>query len=160
RGPHVCLPSSARKQRLPRKQQGVGSIPTGGSITRFAGRRPCVLNQLRSARLPTRPHLHLPSPPGDEPHSAAGRHPAADFTQRRPREWAGGTIMFKFTKFFATKSTQQSEPIPGTSQVPNSAGSYAWQLDDWQRLDRFLVLGTEGGTYYVGERELTIENAN
>jgi len=67
--------------------------------------------------------------------------------------------MFKFTKFFSTKTTPQSEPIPGTSQVANSAGGYAWQLDDWARLDRFLVLGCEGGTYYVGERELTIENA-
>ena len=67
--------------------------------------------------------------------------------------------MFKFTKFFSTKTTPQSEPIPGTSQVPNSAGGHAWPLDDWARLDRFLVLGCEGGTYYVGERELTIENA-
>ncbi|MDB4961298.1 MAG: RNA-binding protein [Myxococcales bacterium] len=67
--------------------------------------------------------------------------------------------MFKFTKFFSTKTTPQSEPIPGTHQVPNSAGGHAWQLDDWARLDRFLVLGCEGGTYYVGERELTIENA-
>ncbi|MBL0212489.1 MAG: TROVE domain-containing protein [Myxococcales bacterium] len=68
--------------------------------------------------------------------------------------------MFKFTKFFSTKATSQDQPIPGTSQVPNSAGGYGWQLDDWARLDRFLVLGSEGGTYYVGERELTIENAS
>ncbi|MDX2092870.1 MAG: TROVE domain-containing protein [Kofleriaceae bacterium] len=68
--------------------------------------------------------------------------------------------MFKFTEFFATKSTPQHDPIPGTSQVPNSAGGYAWELDDWARLDRFLVLGSEGGTYYIGERELTIENAS
>ena len=67
--------------------------------------------------------------------------------------------MFDFKKYFSTKATKQSQPIPGTNQVPNSAGGYAWQLDDWARLDRFLVLGCEGGTYYVGERELTIENA-
>ncbi len=67
--------------------------------------------------------------------------------------------MFDFKKYFSTKATPQSHPIPGTNQVPNSAGGYAWQLDDWARLDRFLVLGCEGGTYYVGERELTIENA-
>ncbi|CAN5921417.1 TROVE domain-containing protein [soil metagenome] len=67
--------------------------------------------------------------------------------------------MFKFTKFFSTKATPQDQPIPGTHQVANSAGGFAWQLDDWARLDRFLVLGSEGGTYYVGERELTIENA-
>jgi 60 kDa SS-A/Ro ribonucleoprotein len=67
--------------------------------------------------------------------------------------------MFKFTKFFSTKSTPQSEPIPGSNQVPNSAGGYTWELDDWARLDRFLILGSEGGTYYVGERKLTQDNA-
>jgi 60 kDa SS-A/Ro ribonucleoprotein len=67
--------------------------------------------------------------------------------------------MFKMSKFFSTKSTPQSEPIPGTTQVPNSAGGFAWQVDDWARLDRFLVLGSEGGTFYVGERKLTQDNA-
>jgi 60 kDa SS-A/Ro ribonucleoprotein len=43
--------------------------------------------------------------------------------------------------------------------VPNSAGGYAFAADDWMRLDRFLILGAEGGTYYIGERELTKENA-
>jgi hypothetical protein len=62
--------------------------------------------------------------------------------------------MFDFKKYFSTKATSQSHPIPGTNQVPNSAGGFTWQLDDWARLDRFLVLGCEGGTYYVGEREL------
>jgi 60 kDa SS-A/Ro ribonucleoprotein len=68
--------------------------------------------------------------------------------------------MFKFTKHFSTKQTPQNEPIPGTAQVPNAAGGYTWQLDDWARLDRFLVLGSEGGTYYVGERALTRDNAS
>jgi 60 kDa SS-A/Ro ribonucleoprotein len=67
--------------------------------------------------------------------------------------------MFKFTKFFSTKATPQSAPIPGSKQVPNSAGGYAWPVDDWMRLDRFLVLGSEGGTYYIKERALTIDNA-
>jgi len=59
----------------------------------------------------------------------------------------------------STRVTPQSEPVPGKPQVPNSAGGYAFALDCWQRLDRFLVLGTEGGTYYIGERQLTKENA-
>jgi 60 kDa SS-A/Ro ribonucleoprotein len=67
--------------------------------------------------------------------------------------------MFDFTKHYSTKTTPQSEPIPGTNQVANSAGGYTWQLDDWARLDRFLILGSEGGTFYIGERELTRENA-
>ncbi|SOD02524.1 SS-A/Ro ribonucleoprotein [bacterium JGI 053] len=68
-----------------------------------------------------------------------------------------------FTMHFATRLrkllTPQGAPIPGAGQVPNSAGGYAWAVTPWQRLDRFLVLGTEGGTYYVGERELTVEGA-
>lgn len=58
-----------------------------------------------------------------------------------------------------TRSTPQNEPIPGKGQVPNSAGGYGWRVDRWTRLDRFLVLGSEGGTYYIGERELTKQNA-
>ena len=67
--------------------------------------------------------------------------------------------MFKFSKFFSTKATSQTLPLPGTKQVPNSAGGYAWPVDDWMRLDRFLVLGSDNGTYYIKERELTVENA-
>lgn len=53
--------------------------------------------------------------------------------------------------------TGQAHPIPGS--VPNSAGGHAFPLDDWARLDRFLVLGTEGGSYYAAERPLTRDNA-
>jgi 60 kDa SS-A/Ro ribonucleoprotein len=55
--------------------------------------------------------------------------------------------------------TPQSQPIPGSSQVPNSAGGFAWAIDDWVRLERFLILGSEGGSYYATERKLTRENA-
>lgn len=44
-------------------------------------------------------------------------------------------------------------------QVLNSAGGHAWAIDDWTRLDRFLILGAEGGSYYASERRLTLENA-
>jgi len=67
--------------------------------------------------------------------------------------------MLKFTSLFSTKTTPQREPIPGSRQVANSAGGHTWEIDDWGRLDRFLVLGSEGGTFYIGERKLTIENA-
>ena len=71
--------------------------------------------------------------------------------------------MLDFTKHFATRVramlTPQREPIPGSGQVANSAGGYAWTVTPWNRLDRFLVLGSEGGTYYIGERTLTLENA-
>jgi 60 kDa SS-A/Ro ribonucleoprotein len=68
-----------------------------------------------------------------------------------------------FTRHFATRLrrllTPQSEPIPGSAQVANSAAGYAWPVDRWARLDRFLILGSEGGTFYIGERQLTRENA-
>jgi 60 kDa SS-A/Ro ribonucleoprotein len=71
--------------------------------------------------------------------------------------------MLNFTKHFATRpraaATPQAAPVPGTAQVANSAGGYTWAVTPWQRLDRFLVLGSEGGTFYVGERRLTVENA-
>ena len=64
-----------------------------------------------------------------------------------------------YEKHYQIKRTPQKEKIPGTTQVQNDAGGFAWAVDDWVRLDRFLILGSEGGTYYVRERELTIQNA-
>src|SRR5215467_84660 len=57
------------------------------------------------------------------------------------------------------KATPQNQPIPGSKQIPNSAGGYAFPVDDWARLDRFLILGAEGGSYYASEQKLTRENA-
>ncbi len=53
--------------------------------------------------------------------------------------------------------TSVQSPLPG--QIPNSAGGFVWGLGDWKRLERFLILGNEGGTYYSSERTLTIQNA-
>jgi len=63
-----------------------------------------------------------------------------------------------YSRLFSRRSTPQSQPLPGSAQVPNSAGGFAWAVDDWQRLDRFLVLGAEGGTYYVAESDLVKQN--
>lgn len=51
----------------------------------------------------------------------------------------------------------QSQPLPG--QVQNSAGGFTWVVDDLKRLRRFLCLGSEGGSYYVGEKKLGKDNA-
>ena len=61
----------------------------------------------------------------------------------------------RYARHVQTHTTPQSRPIPGAGQVPNSAGGYAWQVDHWTGLDRFLVLGTEGGSYYADERKMT-----
>lgn len=69
--------------------------------------------------------------------------------------------MSKYAQHLSATSTPQTEPIPGREkdQAENSAGGYSFVIDDWARLDRFLILGCEGGTYYATERKLTIENA-
>ena len=59
-----------------------------------------------------------------------------------------------------TRRPPQSAPIPGSTQVPNSAGGYAWSVDDWMRLRRFLVLGSEGGSYYASERRSRRKSAD
>lgn len=56
------------------------------------------------------------------------------------------------------RANPQTEPASPLQQQ-NSAGGYSFVLDDWGRLDRFLVLGADGGTYYAAERKLTKENA-
>ena len=68
-------------------------------------------------------------------------------------------MSMNYRKLFSRKQTPQSQAIPGSNQVPNSAGGFAWAVDDWTRLERFLILGTEGGSYYASERTLTRENA-
>ncbi len=65
-----------------------------------------------------------------------------------------------FVKSIQANDTPQSQPIPGSDQVANSGGGYSWTVDDWMRLDRWLILGSEGGTYYITEKALTAENAN
>jgi 60 kDa SS-A/Ro ribonucleoprotein len=58
---------------------------------------------------------------------------------------------------------QNSEPNQrerlDSSQVQNNAGGFVYGLDKWQRLARFLVLGSESPTYYQSKRKLTLENA-
>jgi 60 kDa SS-A/Ro ribonucleoprotein len=65
-----------------------------------------------------------------------------------------------YLKQYSARQTPQTLPIPGADQAQNAAGGYGWAVDDWTRLDRFLVLGSEGGSYYVGEQRLTLDNAD
>jgi 60 kDa SS-A/Ro ribonucleoprotein len=64
-----------------------------------------------------------------------------------------------YLKRHGTRRVPQRAPIPGSDQVPNSAGGFAWAVDDWARLRRFLILGSEGGSYYASKWTLTRENA-
>jgi 60 kDa SS-A/Ro ribonucleoprotein len=67
-------------------------------------------------------------------------------------------MALNYAKLFNRRVTPQSRAIPGSTQVANSAGGYSWEVDDWTRFDRFLILGAEGGTYYIGERDLVKQN--
>jgi 60 kDa SS-A/Ro ribonucleoprotein len=52
----------------------------------------------------------------------------------------------------------QSEPL-NARQVRNNAGGFVFAIDDWARLDRFLVLGGDAPTYYQKAPALNRENA-
>jgi 60 kDa SS-A/Ro ribonucleoprotein len=62
-----------------------------------------------------------------------------------------------YLKRHGTRRVPQWAALRG--QAPNSAGGFAWAVDAWTRLRRFLVLGSEGGSYYASEWTLTRENA-
>ncbi len=64
--------------------------------------------------------------------------------------------MFNTLRNFILNKATQRQHLPGT--VPNSAGGYSFAVDSWKQFERFLLLGTTGGTYYIGERDLTKEN--
>jgi len=66
----------------------------------------------------------------------------------------------RFTRHFATKKTPQQRPVPGKGQTADSAGGFVFEVDEWKLLDRFLILGTEGGTYYITEQDLTVQQAD
>ena len=66
-------------------------------------------------------------------------------------------VHMSYLKQHGTRRVPQRVALPG--QTPNSAGGNAWAVDCWTRLRRFLVLGSEGGSYYASEWTLTRENA-
>ncbi len=71
-------------------------------------------------------------------------------------------MKFKYARHLSNlMATPQDKPIPGreVEMSLNAAGGVVFDISDWDRFQRFLVLGSEGGTYYSGEHELTVENA-
>lgn len=65
-------------------------------------------------------------------------------------------MMKNLLNAIAPKRRPQSERLD-ERQVPNNAGGFVYTLADEGRLTRFLVLGTEGGTLYAGERTHTVQ---
>jgi 60 kDa SS-A/Ro ribonucleoprotein len=66
--------------------------------------------------------------------------------------------MTRYAKYFKHGSTPQSQPA-SPKQARNAAGGYAFVVSPWTRLERFLILGAEGGTYYASEQKLVLANA-
>ncbi len=64
--------------------------------------------------------------------------------------------MFDALKNFITHQPTQRGALPG--QVANNAGGFSFETDKWTQLRRFLILGTAGGSFYVGERDMTKQN--
>jgi len=54
-------------------------------------------------------------------------------------------------------ATPQNVQTPGT--VMNNAGGFVYQIDKWDRLDRFLILGSDKGSFHVKAEKLSVENA-
>jgi len=67
--------------------------------------------------------------------------------------------MSKALKAFGTVAPTQTERA-NERQVKNSAGGFVYKVTDKARLERFLILGTDGGTYYANQKSLTTKNAN
>jgi 60 kDa SS-A/Ro ribonucleoprotein len=66
--------------------------------------------------------------------------------------------MSSYARHVSSLRTAQAEKAR-PEQQQNQAGGFAFVLDHWARLDRWLILGCEGGSYYATERAMTRDNA-
>jgi 60 kDa SS-A/Ro ribonucleoprotein len=72
--------------------------------------------------------------------------------------------MERFPLEFPLEPEDAPGPVPGQMipvdprEVRNAAGGWVFPINEWSRFLRFLIIGTEGGTYYVPEERLQTEN--
>lgn len=66
--------------------------------------------------------------------------------------------MTKYSRHIDRSATPQTEKVFGKNQVANNAGGFVFEIDDFKRLDRFLIIGADT-TYYNSQQKLTIDNA-
>jgi 60 kDa SS-A/Ro ribonucleoprotein len=64
----------------------------------------------------------------------------------------------KLANHLSPSIVPQSEPLT-PAQIQNSAGGFVYAITPWQQLERFLILGSQGGSYYTSEKTLTLDNA-
>ena len=82
----------------------------------------------------------------------------APVTRRPPRPRVVATPARQSRTGNQKTITPPTEPI-SQQQVKNHDGGFVYKVDDLVRLARLFCLGTEGGTYYVGDEEMKLENA-
>lgn len=60
---------------------------------------------------------------------------------------------------YSQSHPHQRQPLD-EQQVENSAKGFSYPVSIWTNLDRFLILGSERGSYYATEQDLTKKNVN
>lgn len=64
------------------------------------------------------------------------------------------------TKAARTATPQTQRTLGRNDEVKNNAGGFVFKVSERERLERFLILGTDGGTFYVREQKLTDQNVD
>ena len=67
--------------------------------------------------------------------------------------------MINYPKTLNYDGADVSRPIPGEKQVKNNAGGYVYEISPLNQVQRFCIIGSCGGTYYVNETKHTENNA-
>jgi 60 kDa SS-A/Ro ribonucleoprotein len=65
----------------------------------------------------------------------------------------------KLTSLSKSATTPQTQKIVGSNQEKNNAGGYSFVASIWDQLDRFLILGSNSGSYYVSANKMSADNA-
>lgn len=94
---------------------------------------------------------HNPDVMGSSPISATATLPEVKTGRKEEGK------MTRYADIVSPRKTPQRQKARA-DQVKNDAGGYVFSVDCWCRLERFLILGAEGGTYYSNERKLVLEN--
>lgn len=74
--------------------------------------------------------------------------------------------MSKYSKFVskpkASVPSSVHAPIKGREQdmVVNSSGSFTFDIGEFKQLDRFLILGAAGPSYYASQKALVLDNVD
>jgi len=66
--------------------------------------------------------------------------------------------MSRYGEIVNERKTPQSEKAR-SDQALNQAGGYVFEVGPWKQMERFLILGQIGATYYASERKVVRENA-